>query len=250
MTRLGWSLASERVFEAGVDQGVLYLPNVPGVPWNGLVSIAEAPTGADITPLYVDGVKYLDQIGMEEYAATIEAFTYPEEFAQCEGISSVSNGLFVAHQQRKTFGLSYRTLIGNDIDSVDHAYKIHLIYNATASPTERSNTSMTDSIDPFNFSWAIVAKPPVYAGYKPSSHLIIDSSKVPIDLLSSVENILYGEIGSDPRLPSVSELVYLFTEYGSTSFDAGHLTDTYFAGFDAGRVTDGPRTSTIDGGTL
>jgi hypothetical protein len=154
----------------------------------------------------------------------------------------------VTHQRRKEFGLSYRTKIGNDVAGVDLGYKIHLIYNALAAPTSRPNSTMTESVEPFNFSWSISTKPPNFAGYKPTAHLVIDSRDTPSDLLIQIEDILYGSAAAPARLPSAVELIFLFNSYQASSFDAGYLTEPYFNGFDAGSVTD-PQTALISGGT-
>lgn len=244
--RLTWNAIGERFFETGVDRGVLYVDAV-GVPWNGLVSVSEAPTGAEVTPYYIDGVKYLNHMSSEEFEATVEAYTYPDEFGPCEGIRSVANGLSLAQQPRKQFGLCYRTIVGNDVEGVDHGYKIHLVYNALAAPSERSNTTTGEEVEPFNFSWDIVTKPPTFIGYKHTAHFVIDSRETPSELLSRIEDILYGSDTTNPRQPSVPELLFIFEEYQAAFFDAGRAGDEYFASFDAGRAGD-PYTSTIDGG--
>lgn len=248
MTQLVWNAIGERIFEAGVDRGVLYIDGADGVPWNGLVSISESPSGGEVTPYYVDGQRYLNVASIEEFEATIEAYTYPDEFGVCDGTVQIKNGLFATQQRRKSFGLSYRTKIGNDVDGIDHGYKLHLIYDALASPTERSNHTMSDSIDPFNFSWHVVARPPVISGIRPTSHFIIDSRDTPLDLIDRITNILYGTSNTVPRLPSILELMFIFNEYQASVFDAGHLTEQYFAAFDSGVLSE-LQTSTIDGGT-
>lgn len=248
MTRLTWNAIGERTFQAGVDRGVLYIKDSDGVPWNGLIAVSEIPSGGEVTPHYVDGVKYHNQVMHEEFAATIEAYTYPEEFAVCDGTQGVSNGLFVTQQPKKTFGLAYRTMLGNDQYGMNYGYLIHLVYNATAAPTERPNNTMTDVIDPFNFSWAIFTKPPLFQGYKPTAHFVIDSRETPYDLLLTIEDILYGSSDGQPRLPSVPELLFLFEEYQASQFDAGFLIDEYFNEFDAGVIPEA-QTSTIEGGS-
>lgn len=245
--RLKWNNIGERFFETGVDQGVLYIDNAAGVPWNGLVSVSESPSGATLSELYIDGIKYLQLLEAEEYAATIEAYTYPDEFGACDGTRPVGNGLFMTHQPRKSFSLSYRTKIGNDVNGIDLGYKIHLVYDALAAPTQRQNNSLSDSVDPFHFNWSIAAKPPSFAGYKPTAHMVIDSRDTPTDLLAQIEDILYGSEASVARLPSVDELIFLFNSYQAMVFDAGYLTEEYFNGFDAGAVSD-PQTALIDGG--
>lgn len=247
MTRIKWGSVGERVFEAGCDRGVLYVDGADGVPWNGLISVSESSSGGDLAEYYIDGIKYLQLLAAEEFVATIEAFTYPDEFAACDGTRPVGNGLFMTQQPRRQFGLAYRTKIGNDVKGVDLGYKIHLVYNALAAPTSRPNNTMTDSVEPFNFSWSLTTKPPSFAGYKPTAHMVIDSRDTPSELLAQIEDILYGGVGS-ARLPSVVELIFMFNSYQSSSFDAGYLTEDYFNGFDAGHVTD-PQTDLISGGT-
>lgn len=247
MTRLMWNAAGERIFEAGVDRGVLYIEGSDGVPWNGLVAVSESPAGGDVTSYYVDGVKYLNHVALEEFKANIEAYTYPEEFAQCDGTAPVSNGLFATHQPKKSFGLAYRTLVGNDAEGVDHAYKIHLVYNATAAPTERPNSTIGEEVEPANFGWEIITKPPTFTGFRPTAHFIIDSREVPVGLLELIEDILYGSDDLSPRQPSVPELMFIFNEYQSTDYDAGGLTEEYYATIDGGFLTE-TQTSTIDVG--
>lgn len=247
MTRLKWNAIGERTFEAGIDRGVLYVDGSDGAPWNGLVAVSESPSGGEVTPYYADGVKYLNHVSNEEFEAVVEAYTYPEEFAVCDGTVSVSNGLFATHQRKKSFGLAYRTKLGNDVKGADHGYKIHLVYDATAFPTERQYSSLGDTVDPTNFSWRIVTKAPEISGVVPTAHFVIDSNDVPSDLLTQVEDILYGSETAAPRLPSVSELFFLFNEYESTWFDAGTLVEEYFNEFDAGVVGE-EQTSNIDAG--
>lgn len=211
MARLVWSSFGQRFYEIGVDRGVLYVGVAPGVAWSGLISVEESPTGGEAKPLYMDGIKYLNLSSAEEYAATINAFTSPEEFGPCDGTVSIQNGLYVTQQPRKSFGLSYRTKLGNDVDGPDHAYKIHLVYNGLASPASRSNATITDSPSPNNFSWAITTLPPAITGYKPTAHFVVDSRFTPTDVLSGLEDILYGTDSVAARLPSVSELIDLFS---------------------------------------
>lgn len=211
MARLNWTAIGERFYETGVDRGVLYVGNNPGVAWTGLTSVSESPTGGEAKAYYFDGVKYLNISSSEEFEATINAFASPPEFAQCEGVVSVAFGLFVAQQSRKSFGFSYRTKIGNDLDGLDHAYKIHLVYNALAAPSSQDNTTIGESTEPIGKSWAITTLPPSITGYKPTAHFVIDSRKTPPNLLSTLEDILYGSESAAPRLPSAQELLDLFT---------------------------------------
>lgn len=227
MTRLAWATVGEKFYEAGIDRGVLYLDGYEGVPWNGLISVTESPTGGEVTPYYVDGIKYLNVASAEEFEATIEAYTYPDEFAKCDGSIRVANGLYAGQQPKLSFGLSYRSLVGNDVDGVDHAYKIHLVYNAMAAPTERGYNTLSDSISPDNFNWHIVTRPPNFIGYKPTAHFVIDSREVPAGLLTEIENILYGTVGTPPRLLDVDELISLFQSFPDEFEDAGLLVDEY-----------------------
>lgn len=210
MPRLNWSAVGERYFESGVDRGVLYIKNLAGVPWPGLISVSESPKGGDPKPYYIDGFKFANVASAEEFEATIDAFYNPSEFAQCDGIASVHNGLFVTQQPRKPFNLSYRTKLGNDTDGIDHAYKIHLVYNALAAPAGRSNNTMSNQIQANTLSWTITTLPPQITGLKPTAHFVIDSKSTPSDLLAEVEDILYGNESGVSRLPSVSELLSMF----------------------------------------
>lgn len=234
MTRLTWSDVGERFYEAGCDRGVLYIDGIAGVPWNGLVAVTESPTGGDVTPFYVDGVKYFNSSSAEEFEATIDAFTFPEEFYQCDGTVRVANGLYASQQKRKSFGLTYRTKVGNDVDGIDHAYKIHLVYNALATPSQHANNSLTDSPNIDNFSWKIVTRPPTFTGYKQTAHFVIDSREVPADLLGEIENTLYGAVDTPSRLPFVDELISMFQSYPDIFVDAGPLVDDYEDVLDGG----------------
>lgn len=247
MTRLMWNVAGERTFQAGIDRGVLYIEGEDGVPWNGLVAVSESPSGGKVTPYYIDGIKYLNHVALEEFEATIEAYTYPEEFAQCDGSKEVHNGLFATHQPKKSFGLAYRTKVGNDVKGVDYAYKIHVVYNAVAAPTDRPNNTMTGTVDPFNFSWSIFTKPPVFTGYRPTAHFVVDSRETPANLVSYLEDILYGSIEQEPRLPSATELMFIFTDYDSLFKDAGTLVEEYFITLDGGYIPE-IQDDTVDSG--
>lgn len=213
MSRVTWGDSGTRFYETGVDRGVLYVNNV-GVAWSGITSVSESPTGGDAKPYYMDGIKYLNIAGSEEFEATLEALSAPSEFGPCDGHQSINNGL-VAHQQpRKAFGLSYRTLVGNDTLGASLGYKIHLVYNALAAPAERQYNSTGASSDPTAKSWALTTLPPSLTGMKPTAHFVIDSRKTPKMLLVAIEDILYGNDSADARLPLVSELVTLFKSEG------------------------------------
>lgn len=247
MSRLVWNAVGERKYEAGVDRGVLYISNEAGVPWNGLISITEAPQGGVVTGYYLDGIKYQNKPSNEEFKATIVAYAYPEEFGKCDGTLAVSNGLFATNQDKVSFGLAYRTMVGNDLEGLD-SYRIHLIYGVTAAPSESANNTISESIDPFNFSWEIFTKPEDFTGFKHTSHFIIEAKDTPADLLSTIEDILYGSEETQPRLPSSQELIFLFEDYDATLIDAEFVGTEYFATVDADYITES-YTSTIDGGS-
>lgn len=247
MSKIVWNEIGTRLFETGVDKGVLFIDGV-GVPWSGLISIQETPLGGTITERHLDGMKYLDEVSRQEFAARIEAYTYPEEFDQCEGIVGIDHGLFVTNQSKKSFNLAYRSLVGNDLEGTDFAYKIHLIYNAKVEPSNRNNQSIQATVDPGNFVWNLRAVAPRLSGHEPTAHYVIDSRTTPSDLLIDIQNILYGTETTDPRLPSVQELVYLFEFYQASIFDAETIGVPYFNTFDSGELSE-PQTSTIDGGS-
>jgi hypothetical protein len=210
MTRLTWGSVGTHFYEAGVDRGVLYLDAQPGVVWTGLISVTESSSGGEAKPYYVDGVKYLNLSSAEEFEATIEAYTYPAEFGQCDGTARVRPGFFVTQQSRKPFALSYRTKIGNDQDGDDHGYKIHIIYNALAAPSQQAHDTIADSTPPTNFSWNITTKPVVISGYNRTAHVVIDSRYVHPITLGSVEDVLYGTASTAASLPTFADLVTIF----------------------------------------
>lgn len=216
MAILTWDNIGERFYETGVDKGVLYIPDVAGayvngVSWNGLTSVSESPSGAEPNPQYADNIKYLNLISAEEFSATIEAFTYPDEFAQFDGLAVPSAGVMVGQQPRKTFGLSYRTLLGNDLDGNEHGYKLHLIYGCQASPSEKAYNTVNDSPEAITFSWEVSTTPASVTGSKPTSIITIDSTKVNAASLSTLEDFLYGTAGTDPSLPTPDAVIALFT---------------------------------------
>lgn len=222
MTALTWDGTGDKVFETGVDHGVLYMPDVSGdytdgVPWNGLINVTESPSGAEASPFYADNIKYANILSAEQFGGTIEAYTYPPEFDQYNGISTPTPGVMITQQNRGIFGFSYRTLIGNDVDGVDHGYKLHLVYTAQASPSERANSTINESPEPIAMSWEFTTTGvPTPGGLKPTAHLIIDSREVGEDELTALELIMYGSVGVDPRLPLPSEVVTLMGT-GATS---------------------------------
>lgn len=216
MTELTWGNYGERYFETGVDRGVLYVPGEDGVAWNGLIAVNESPSGGESTPYYIDGVKYANRTSPEEYKASIDAYAYPDEFALCDGsdlLNYESKGLFATQQGRKPFGLSYRTRLGNDDLSTNFAYKIHIIYNALATPSSKKYQSMSDSPEAITFSWDITTKPiSVKKGAPYSSHLVIDTQKAWPWAVAAVEKLLYGSEDTPPVLPTPQELIALFVD--------------------------------------
>lgn len=253
MSRLTWGATGKRYYETGVDRGVLYIGGQPGVPWTGLTSVSESPTGGEARPYYLDGVKYLNLSSGEEFEATIDAFSSPPEFGPCDGTASIQNGLFVTQQPRKSFGLSYRTMIGNDVDGSEHAYKIHLVYNAIAAPSDRTNNAIGESAEPMSLSWSITTLPPILTGFKPTAHFVIDSRSTPTEVLLEVEDILYGSGVADSSLPSAQELVDIFNRpYNDPQFttlpvDSGSPSDVYSDTIDGG-IPSVTFDSTLDGG--
>lgn len=211
MTKLLWDKAGERLYETGLDRGVLYLSDGSGVPWNGLTGVDEDFSDDGGDPVYFDGIKQLDSPLIGNFSATLSALTYPDEFLDFEGTESLGNGLYVDNQVPKTFGLSYRTLVGNDALLTDYGYKIHLLYNLTASITGDSHETLGSSVNPVEFSWSIGSVPVEIAGYRPTAHLIFDSSRMVGTLLQSIEDILYGTALVNPRLPTIQELITLAT---------------------------------------
>ena len=215
MAPLTWDDVGEKVYETGVDHGVLYLPDDTGVynsgvAWNGLTTVTESPSGADPNPQFADNIKYLNITSAEEFGGTIEAFTYPEEFGQCDGTALPAPGVAVGQQGRKMFGLSYRTKIGNDVDGVDHGFKLHLIYGAQASPSEKAYATINDSPAAINFSWAITTTPVPVTDYKPTSLIVIDSTVVDEADLTALTDLLYGKASVEAALPLPDAVIALF----------------------------------------
>ncbi len=202
MVALSWGNSGQKLFETGVDRGVLFV-NDTAVAWNGLTAVSETPTGGDSNPYYSDGLKYLNLANREEFEATIESWGAPQEFNACLGNLSIG-GLTLTQQVQESFTLSYRTKIGNDTDGLDHGYKIHIIYGARAKPTQVQNQTLSDSPEPVKYSWDITAIPQVLDGYVPSAHFVIDSRIIPADLLADLEEVLYGSSTSDPYIPPVA----------------------------------------------
>lgn len=216
MTKLVWDETGKRLYETGVKMGVLYVQGEggvykKGVAWNGLTAVTESPSGAEANPMYADDIKYLNLFSAEEFGATIEAYTYPEEFEQCDGSASISTGVTIGQQERKQFGLCYRTTLGNDTDGNDHGYKIHLIYGAKASPSEKAYATINDSPEAITFSWELSTTPVSVTGYKPTANLVIDSTKVDKEKLAKLEAMLYGDTSSEPTLPLPDKVVEILT---------------------------------------
>lgn len=219
MSKLVWDQVGERLYETGTKKGVLYPfesnAYAKGVAWNGLTAVTESPSGAEATAIYADDIKYLNLRSAEEFGATIEAYTYPDEFAECDGSAYIATGIKIGQQKRKMFGFSYTTTIGNDTEGDDHGYKIHLVYGATASPSEKSYQTINDSPEAITFSWEVATTPVEVKGFKPTATLEIDSTKVAADKLKALEDILYGTENAEPHLPLPDEVVTLVGE-GST----------------------------------
>ena len=221
MSKLVWDKTGERYYETGVKNGVLYIPTEgvysKGVAWNGLTAVTESPSGAEATALYADDMKYLSLYSAEEFGATIEAYTYPDEFAQCDGSAELTKGVSIGQQTRKTFGLCYRTTIGNDTNGNDYGYKLHMIYGCMASPSEKAYATINDSPDAITFSWEVTTTPVSVAGFKPTASITIDSTKADPTKLAALEDILYGkdgEPGSEARLPLPDEIKTLMSAAG------------------------------------
>ena len=225
MSKLVWDNSGDRLYETGVRNGVLYIPTngvySNGYAWNGLTAVTESPSGAEATALYADDIKYLSLLSTEEFGATIEAYTYPDEFAECDGSASLVDGVSIGQQKRKTFGLCYRTAIGNDVDGNDHGYKLHIIYGALAAPSEKAYATINDSPEAITFSWEITTTPVNVTGFKPTASIVIDSTKADPTCLAALEEILYGKNGTgdngqtgavDPRLPLPDEIKTIMTK--------------------------------------
>ena len=215
MSKLVWDQTGERLYETGVKYGVLYVQEgaayPKGVAWNGLTAVTESPSGAEATALYADDIKYLNLMSAEEFGATIEAYTYPDEFMACDGSASLSDGVYIGQQARKSFGLCYRTTIGNDVVNNDYGYKLHLIYGALASPSEKAYATINDSPEAITFSWEVSTTPVNVTGHKPTACLTIDSTKVAPEKLAALEEVLYGKEQAEPRLPLPDEVVQIMT---------------------------------------
>ena len=219
MSKLVWDKTGERLYETGVKQGVLYPMDEKGaypkgVPWNGLTNVTESPSGAEATALYADDIKYLNLMSNEEFGGTIEAYTYPDEFAECDGSASIATGVYIGQQPRKTFGFCYRTTLGNDVESNAHGYKLHLVYGALASPSEKAYSTINDNPEAVTFSWEFSTTPVNVTGFKPTACLTIDSTKVSAEKLAALEKILYGDDADESavaRLPLPDEVAQVIS---------------------------------------
>lgn len=214
MSKIVWDQTGERLYETGVKKGVLYPMATggtypKGVAWNGLTAVTESPSGAEATPLYADDIKYLTLMSVEEFGGTIEAYTYPKEFEECDGSAELTTGVTIGQQPRKSFGFSYVTTIGNDVDSNKHGYKLHLVYGALASPSEKAYSTINDSPEAITFSWEFTTTPVAVAGFEPTACITIDSTKVEAQKLTALEKKLYGDTETEPTLPLPNEVATL-----------------------------------------
>lgn len=211
MAKLVWDESGKRIYETGVRNGVLYLQDTQGaytkgVAWNGLTAVTESPSGAEPTALYADDIKYLELFSAEEFGATIEAYTYPAEFEKCDGSASLGAGVTIGQQDRATFGLCYRTVLGNDVKGSEFGYKLHLIYGAKAKPSEKGYQTINDSPEAITFSWEVSTTPVNVAGFKPTACVTIDSTKIAPDKLTQIETLLYGDTSAEAKLPLPDEI--------------------------------------------
>lgn len=235
MSKIVWDKTGERFYETGVDHAVLYPIDAEGlynggVAWNGITAINESPSGAEPNNLYADNIKYLVLVGAEDFGLTIEAYTYPDEWEQCDGSAEIAPGVLAGQQNRKIFGLSYRTKLGNDVDGQDHGYKLHLVYGGLASPSERGYQTVNDSPEPINPSWEVTTTPVDVPGFKPTARLIITSTKVDPAKLAALETILYGSEEAEPRLPLPEEVIELLKADAVTVITAAESGDTTLFG--------------------
>lgn len=226
MSKIVWDKTGDHLYETGVKQGVIYPQSTggaysKGVAWNGLTAVTESPSGAEATALYADDIKYLNLLSVEEFGATVEAYTYPDEFAECDGSAEIATGVSIGQQKRKAFGMCYKTTLGNDVDGNEHGYKLHIIYGAMAAPSEKGYATINDSPEAITFSWELTTTPVSVTGAKPTASLVIDSTKANPTKLKALEDILYGKDGTgdggtigavDPRLPLPDEIAELMAD--------------------------------------
>ena len=214
MSKIVWDKNGERLYETGVKNGVLYVMDDTGaygkgVAWNGLTAVTESPSGAEATPLYADDVKYLNLVSAEEFGATIEAYMYPTEFEACDGSASIAEGVTIGQQSRKTFGLCYKTTVGNDIANNAYGYKLHIIYGCLAAPSEKAYATINDSPEAITFSWEVSTTPVEVTGFKPTATVVIDSTKVAAEKMAALEAVLYGSDSEEAKLPLPNEIITL-----------------------------------------
>lgn len=217
MAKLEWDQTGQKLYETGVSNGVLYIRDSSGkypkgVAWNGLITVPESPEGAEANSIYADNQKYLDLISDEQFKYGIEAYTYPDEWMECDGSKELAPGVYATQQNRSHFGFCYRTLIGNDTENTDHGYKLHLVYDSTASPSEKSYSTVNDSTEPITMSWNCSTTPVPCPGGKPTAHIVIDSTKADKEKLAQLEGLLYGTEEAEARLPLPQEVYELFKQ--------------------------------------
>jgi hypothetical protein len=249
MTRIDWAQVGHHYFEAGIDRGVLFVDDNPGVPWIGLVNFNHKQSGGEASPRYLDGIKISNRSSPEEFEGTLDAYMYPTEFERCDGTYRADNGLRITQQRRRPFNLVYRSKIGNEFVGLERAYKIHLMYNLSAAPSDRGYKTLVDQNEPLTFSWGITSRAVPVEGYRPSAHFIVDSRDVPAELLTQLEDILYGTEDAEPSMPTPGELLFLFDSYLDEVYDAGTPYTPVFAIYDAGDPYE-PVVQIIDGGAL
>lgn len=216
MSKIIWDQTGEHIYETGVDHGVLYVMDAngaypEGVAWNGLTGVTESPSGAEANAIYADNIKYLNLFSAEEFGATVEAYTYPDEFALCDGSAALGTGVMIGQQPRKTFGLCYRTVVGNDVAGESYGYKLHIIYGAMASPSEKAYQTINDSPEAITFSWELNTTPVNVTGHKPTATLTIDSTKATAGAMAAIEAVLYGGESTEPRLPLPDEVATIMS---------------------------------------
>ena len=210
MARVVWDDPAEKFFHAGLDRGVLYPNEGPGVAWSGLIGVDEVSSGGETQGYYIDGIKHLNNIAPEEYTATVSAFSRPKEFSPCEGFSGDNNGLYFGQQKRQSFGFSYRSGVGNELVGLDYGYQIHLVYNAKTTPTTKNRKTLTNSVTPVTLTWGIVVLPVTIAGVRETAHLVLETAEIDPEVLTEVEDALYGTPSSAPYLPSPLEMISFF----------------------------------------
>jgi len=216
--KLVWDKLSERKYETGVSHGVLFPIDLTtgnhkkGVAWNGLINVTESPSGAEPQAMYANNKKYLNLLSVEELGLSIEAYTYPEEFEECDGLASIAKGVSANQQKRTPFGLVYRSIVGNDIEQNDYGYKIHIVYNALAAPTEKSFGTINETPEAITFNWEVSTTPVDVPGLKPAASFVIESDKCTKEQLEEFETLLYGDDDTEPRLPTVEEIINIFAD--------------------------------------